>query len=130
MSEPMLSTDNGTYKVVKTLHRPGGAVDLIVSYRARRGDRVFAAYRREPDGAWKALNGGWSSLDRAVAEAVNVGDYRPLQLGPLRSWLADAIGVTEPSVGGGPDIGDDAERGYRDEQADYDPGTNDEGDEH
>ncbi|MFI6496828.1 hypothetical protein [Nonomuraea typhae] len=115
MTNPTLSTDNGTYEVVKILSRPGGATDLIVSYvpRPRRHRKTtYAAYRHEADGSWKCLNGGWLSAAEAVVKAAHVDAYRPLVDGDLRQFLAGVIGVSEPPVRGGPEIGPSAEYDY------------------
>jgi hypothetical protein len=92
-SGPTLTGANGgLHEVVKLLPRPGGAVDVIVAYRVRGRKTTYAPYRHEPDGDWKALNGGWLSLDAAVKEIAHTDQYRPLISPDLKRFLADAIG--------------------------------------
>lgn len=115
MSGATLHAPNGTYEVVKILPRMLGAADLIVAYRVRGRKTTYAAYRHEPDGAWKALNGGWLLLDKAIEESAGTQEYRPLVSPKLIRFLSEAIGLgveDEVSVRGGPELPDFIEDEY------------------
>jgi hypothetical protein len=117
--------NGGNFQVCKILPRPGGAVDLVVVFRIRGRKPAFSAYRREIDGAWKALHGAWADVDEAVAAVPHMDRYAPAVYPPLTRFLSKAVDGSIP-VGEGPDIGYAADREYRDSQDDYTP--NDEGD--
>lgn len=121
MGHTLNASNGATYKVVKLLSRPGGTVDLIVGY-SRRGRRpTYTAYRYEPDGVWKCLNGAWMSSEVAIEEVARMDRYAPLVSPELRAFLAAAIGLSDsemdasrgaflaehadkPTVGGGPEL--------------------------
>jgi hypothetical protein len=122
-ARPTLHAENGgLFEVRRILPRPGGAVDLVIVFKARGRKPAFSAYRREIDGAWKALHGAWTDVDEAVAAVPHADRYSPVVYDPLVRFLSKAV-VTEP------DIGWEAELEYRRSQADYTYDTpNDEGD--
>lgn len=132
VTAPALHTENGGYfQVAKILPRPGGAVDLVVAYRKRGLSPRYSAYRHEPDGLWKVLDGAWSDLEQAVREVPHTDRYGLLGYDPLKRFLSRAIaGAAGVPVGEGPEIGDYAEADYERSKHDYDDTPNDEGDEH
>jgi hypothetical protein len=118
---PTLHAENGgLFEVRRILPRPGGAVDLVIVFKARGRKPAFSAYRREIDGRWKALHGAWADVDEAVAAVPHADRYSPVVYDPLIRFLSKAV-VTEPDW--------EAELEYRRSQADYTYDTpNDEGD--
>lgn len=114
-----LVADNGSrYEIHRILPRPGGAVDLIVAYlRWGVGGVRFSAYRHEPDGAWKCLNGAWSDLEQAIRDVPRVQGYAPLVAPRLLRFLSAAIGIDVPvPVGEGPELPEHVEAEYRKEK--------------
>lgn len=115
-----LVADNGSrYEIRRILARPGKSADLIVAYRRRgQGPTTFSAYRYEPDGAWKCLNGAWTDLEQAEKDVPHVQGYAPLVSPQLLRFLSEAIGITEPvPVGEGPDLPEHVEAEYRKEKS-------------
>ncbi|MFC4006539.1 hypothetical protein ACFOY2_04860 [Nonomuraea purpurea] len=90
MTAHSMTTENGTYEVVERLHRPGGAVDLIVAYSKSNGRSrpVYKAYRMEPDGSWKALSGVWVSAEIARRKVPYSRQYAPV----VAEWMATFLG--------------------------------------
>ena len=128
MTTATLHAENGgVFEVRRILPRPGGAVDLIVTYRRRGRLATYSAYRREIDGGWKSLHGAWTDYEQALTEAPRTDRYAPLVYDPLVRFLSDAIaGVYGTPVGEGPDIGIEAELDYQRSKDDDTP--NEEGD--
>jgi hypothetical protein len=91
MTARSLPTSNGTYRVEALLSRPGGGVDAVVAYRQRGGPRSYAAYRHGADGGWTVLDGGWGSLEKAIADAPGLREGAPLRLAKLLGILNGAL---------------------------------------
>lgn len=128
-ARPTLHAENGGhFEVCKILPRPGGAVDLVLVFRARGRKPAFSAYRREIDGMWKALHGAWTDVDDAVAAVPRMDRYVPVVYDPLIRFLSKAVAGSSIPVGEGPYIGYAAEREFRASQDDYTDTPNDEGD--
>lgn len=119
MAGAMLHAENGGYfQVAKILPRPGGAVDLVVAYRKRGVSPRYSAYRHEPDGLWKVLDGAWSDLEQAVREVPHTDRYGLLGYDPLKRFLGRAIeGACGVPVGEGPELPEHVEAEYRKEKS-------------
>lgn len=128
-ARPTLHAENGgLFEVRRILPRPGGAVDLVIVFKARGRKPAYSAYRREIDGAWKALHGAWTDVDEAVAAVPYTDRYSPVVYDPLVRFLSKAVNGATVPVGERPDIGHAAEREFGASQADYTDTPNDEGD--
>ena len=112
-ARPTLHAENGgLFEVRRILPRPGGAVDLVLVFKARGRKPAFSAYRREVDGVWKALHGAWVDVDEAVAAVPHADRYSPVVYDPLIRFLSKAVNGATVPVHEGAEIGDEAEREY------------------
>ena len=89
----------GTFEVRETLHRPGGAVDVVVAYTRSARITTYSSYRHNPDRGWTCLNGAWTDLEQAIAETPDLEQGVPLRSPKLLRILTEALARCDTPAG-------------------------------